>query len=477
MNCEHFGKIVIGQTFCSEGSANGLEYTSEAREWLFVDGEEQPEASICTLSFFKKNAEENRPVIFFVEGGPGASAWFGCSTLGPIVPDYEKCGSKPPFCFKENDNWILDTCDLVLIDVPGTGYARLYNLEKESLYFGSENDAGICVKIIKEWLDKNDRWNSPKFLFGGSYGSTRAAITLDYALGATDNGRLQKMTEDLFFDGAILYSQTLTFDLSRGLYVPDGVNECVTDLPSIAATYHYYSQDPSLPDVKTFVDEAWDFAASEYAPALVKGASMTPEEREHIKERLTYFTGLPGEALEQLHLKLIRFAYQDMLLAGQERHMGQNDTRTSSGSYGNGRVDGAACDPSVIGSALNAAGRREAEKLLNIHFDREFRRINFEFLNELVPVNWDYTSVKSPLEHLSSALNYNSGLKIMLAGGYYDFATPIGDARYMLNTAGLPLDRITHKEYAGNHEVFLDPACSEESLADLRQFIHDTLED
>ncbi len=249
------------------------------------------EASMFYVAYFKNGAPTaDRPVTFFYNGGPGSSTvWLHMGAFGPrrVVTADDTHTPAAPYSVVGNAYSLLDATDLVFIDAPGTGFSRIAGADKEKSFWGVDPDAYAFGEFIRGFLSKYGRWNSPKYLFGESYGTPRSAVLVN-AL-ETDH--------DVDFNGVILLSQILNFDLSvDGPEFNPGTDEAyVIALPTYAATAWYHNrlsgQRPA--DLESFLKQVEQFATGEYAQALQAGAELDPARRQQIAEKLAAYTGLP----------------------------------------------------------------------------------------------------------------------------------------------------------------------------------------
>src|ERR1700677_3894663 len=252
--------------------------------------EAPPTARMFYVAYFKKDVPpESRPITFIYNGGPGSSTlWLHTGAFGPkrVVTADDQHTSPAPYNLTENNYSLLDVSDLVFIDAPGTGFGRLFGKEKEKAFWGVDQDAHAFDRFINRFLSNYQRWNSPKYLFGESYGTTRSAALA---------GILE--TEDsIDLNGVILLSQILNYDDSAdgpqwnpGIDVPYELA-----LPTFAATAYYHKRLPTQPPaLEPFLAEVEQFALADYASALAQGSQLPEATRQAIAEKIHKYTGLP----------------------------------------------------------------------------------------------------------------------------------------------------------------------------------------
>ncbi|MFK7863344.1 MAG: S10 family peptidase, partial [Pseudohongiellaceae bacterium] len=293
-------KIPAPSRFASEhsGRFNGerIQYDAIAGETYLTDKSGEPKASIFTFSYIKKDVEsaESRPVTFIWNGGPGsASTWLHMGGYGPkrvVVPSDAAHAGLPPYPIEDAPETILDVSDLVFIDPVGTGYSRALGDHESKEFWGLSEDANSMAEFIRTWITENKRWNSPKFLLGESFGTTRAAVVANIL-----EGRLS-----ISLNGIIFISQALDYQGSTP-YVRDNIISHITFVPTMAATALYHNRiSPPPENIESFVQEAREFATEEYLPALFKGSTISQQEFSSVRDRLAYFTGLSPEYIERV---------------------------------------------------------------------------------------------------------------------------------------------------------------------------------
>jgi carboxypeptidase C (cathepsin A) len=259
-----------------------------------------PVARMFYVAYFKKDAKaEERPITFFYNGGPGSSTvWLHMGSLGPkhVVTDTDQHLPAAPYKMVDNAYTLLDVSDVVFIDMPGTGFGRLIGKDPGKAFWGIDEDANAFARFIARFITKYSRWNSPKYIFGESYGTTRSAVLADIL----ENGK------SIDLNGVILLSQIFNFttDIDFPAGNPGVDLPYVLALPTYAATGWYHKKLPQQPPaLEPFLKEVEDFAMGPYTHALAQGTDITAEEKQSVAEKLHEYTGLPVDYLLRANSK------------------------------------------------------------------------------------------------------------------------------------------------------------------------------
>ncbi|MGH7293377.1 MAG: S10 family peptidase, partial [Polyangiaceae bacterium] len=279
------------------------------------------EASIFYVAYFKQGARpESRPITFLFNGGPGsATVWLHMGAFGPkrVRTPGDQHLPAAPYAVVDNGESLLDASDLVFIDAPGAGFSRIAGPDKEKAFYGVDPDAYAFASFITAFLGKYGRWNSPKYLFGESYGTTRAAVLVNEL-------ETHRMVD---FNGVIMLSQVLNFHLlpdgtegNPGLDVPYELM-----LPTFAATaaYHHKLGAGVATDLATLVPEVERFAMTDYSVALQQGAALPEADRARIAARLSAYTGLPVEYIRKANLRVTGGDFEKTLQDGADQSTGR----------------------------------------------------------------------------------------------------------------------------------------------------------
>lgn len=460
------------QVFMTEHSGvfNGtrVDYTATAGETFLRDDDGDPTASIFSISYVADDIDEpsSRPVTFLFNGGPGsASVWLHMGAFGPrrvAVPSDARDDAGPPYSIVDNPMALLDVTDLVFIDPVGTGYSHALGETENKEFYGIHEDARSVADFIRRWITENGRWNSPKYLGGESYGTTRTAAVVRELEGAFN---------DVALNGLLLVSTIL--DFSSRAEDPGNEMTYVLYLPTMAATAWYHGKVDGEPDLDSFVRDAREFALNDYANALLKGQALSDDRRAEIRRRLAHFTGLSETFLENANLRVAYPRFQKELLRDEGLVVGRLDSRYTGRDYDNAgeRPDS---DPSFYGidAAYTAAVNHYLTTELGVDLDRQYNVISGLGRDW----NWETQSRGSPFyinltPYVGRAMRENSGLRVLLMSGYYDFATPFFGAEYSLMRNGVVPERIVKRYYEAGHMMYVHEPSLETLLDDVRGFI------
>jgi carboxypeptidase C (cathepsin A) len=435
-----------------------------------------PFARIFYVAYFKKDAKaEDRPITFFYNGGPGSSTvWLHMGSLGPkhVVTDGDQHLPAAPYKLVDNAYSLLDTSDVVFIDMPGTGFGRLVGKDAEKAFWGVDEDANAFARFIARFITKYNRWNSPKYIFGESYGTTRSAVLAD----------ILENNKSIDLNGVILLSQIFNFttDIDGPSGNPGVDLPYVLALPTYAATAWYHKKLPQQPaTLEPFLKEVEDFTMGPYSHALALGTDLTAEEKQSVAEKLHEYTGLPVAYLLKANLRVNGGEFEKTLQEDQDLTTGRLDSRFS-GPNLNPLSESAEYDPqsSAISSAyvslFNDYVRRDLKYGEGQTYlpDAQFGSTQWDLVHRGNPIALNVAT------DLAEALKTNPRLKIMVNGGYYDLATPFFAAQYEEKHLPIPQSlakNIEYDWYESGHMVYV----RDESLKQLHDrvsaFIKSTL--
>jgi len=465
------------QQLVSRGSGvfggEGVSYRVISGETVLRNEDGAPSATIFSFSYLRTDGRgnANRPVLFIFNGGPGsASVWMHLGFFAPhrvTLPNPVQPPTVPPFELERNPHSILDVADLVMIDPVGTGYSRLLPAGKPEQFYGVEPDARSMVQFIEAWLTKHERWNSPKFLVGESYGTVRAALVARQLAGGplSATGRMVAIT----LNGIVMLGQALGVSSGDEMRHAD-------NLPSMAATaWHHGKVDKRGLALDAFVAEAAAFAREEYVQALYSGDALEAASRRQIAQRLAAFIGLPVDYVLERNLRVSMDAFRNELLRREGRQLGAYDSRYSLAPPAAGAPPDPVSDDPAMGQytpVFLAAMHRYLREELQIVVDRPYEAIAFRSIN----FKWDYSPGSSPgaapaPQSLAAAMRRNPSLRLFVGTGYFDLVTTLGAANYMTAHTGLPLDRVTSKAYSSGHMPYLGEDSATRLASDLRAFI------
>jgi carboxypeptidase C (cathepsin A) len=397
-------------------------------------------------------------------------------SLGPkhVVTDGDQHLPAAPYRMVDNAYSLLDSSDLVFIDMPGTGFGRLSGKDPEKAFWGVDEDANAFARFIARFITKYNRWNSPKYIFGESYGTTRSAVLAN----------ILENRKDIDLNGVILLSQIFNFttDIDFPSGNPGVDLPYVLALPTYAATAWYHKKLPQQPAaLEPFLKDVEDFAMGPYAHALALGTDITPAEKQQVAEKLHEYIGLPVSYLLKANLRVSGGEFTKTLQDDQDLTTGRLDTRYS-GPHLDPLSEEAEYDPqsSAISSAYVSLFNNYVRK------DLKYGEGQTYLPSALFGgAHWDYVHHDNPISlnvanDLAQAMKTNPRLKIMVNGGYYDLATPFFAAVYEEKHLPIPQSlakNIEYDWYESGHMVYV----RDESLKQLHDrvaaFIKSTLAD
>mgnify|MGYP001554564329 FL=1 len=450
------GTLVVHPADWNDSAQNGGSKNPDAK-----GDESSAEASIFFVYYAKKGADvEKRPVTFIFNGGPGsATVWLHMGAWGPkrVVTADDTHNPAAPYQIIDNDQSLLDASDLVFIDAPGTGFSRIAGKDKEKAFFGVDPDGQAFANFIQEFLAKYNRFNSPKYIFGESYGTPRAAVLVNNL----------ETEYDIDFNGVILLSQILNFDLSvdRPQNNP-GINlPYQLALPTYAATAWYHNKLPGKKpaDLIPFVQSVERFAMGEYAQALSAGASLPQKQKLAVANKLHAYTGLPVWYVMKANLRIDGGEFEKTLQDDMGLSTGRLDTRFSGITLDplSQRSD---YDPqsASISSAYVSAFNHYVRTALNygqgkiyIPSARLYR--DWDMRHKPPGQQFPGRGAANVMPDLANAMKQNPNLKILLMGGYYDLATPYYEGWYEMHQLQIPdslQKNIQYHYYQSGHMVY-----------------------
>jgi carboxypeptidase C (cathepsin A) len=443
-----------------------VSYVATAGETFLKDKEGTPRASIFSISYVKEGRDPNRPVTFLFNGGPGSgSVWLHMGAFGPkrvAIPSDARDDAGPPYPILDNPDSLLDVTDLVFIDPVGTGFSHALGKTDPKDFYGVTKDAESIAEFIRLWLNENGRWNAPKYLGGESYGTTRSAAVVN---------QLEGTYNDVALNGVLLISTVL--DFGAGADTPGNEMTHILNLPSMAATALYHGKAKAS-STEAFVEEARRYAMGPYAAALLKGQRISAEERTAVRRELARFTGLSEAYLEQADLRVTPARFYKELLRDRGLTIGRLDSRYTGRDYDNAG-ETPDNDPSFYGidAGYTAAINAHLRDTLKYRTDRSYVTIGG------IGGQWDWRIgggrdndvYLNVAPYLGKALRENSGMRIFVGQGYYDFATPFFGAEYALTRTGIPQDRIQYQYYGSGHMMYVRDEDRTKLSRDIRAFI------
>lgn len=431
---------------------------------------DETEARMFYMAYTLDDPPAKRPLMFSFNGGPGsASVWLHLGALGPKRVKMLDDGLMPPPPYELVDNeqtWLTET-DLVFIDPVGTGYSRAVRQELASKFFGVNGDIDSVGQFIRMYLTRNDRWMSPLFLVGESYGTTRASGLSNYLF---EHG--------IGLNGILLISTVMNFQTIR--FADNNDLPLILILPSYATTAWYHkrlSPQMQAKSVEQIAQEARQFAANEYTPAMLRIDSLTPAERTALSSKFSSLTGLSPEFIERNNFRVELDEFNKELLRSERRTTGRLDSRFK-GIDRDAAGEGTDMDPSMsaIRPPYTAAFNDYVRTELGFKSDLEYYILGGGMS---APWNWNtnnsYADTSIPLKN---AMAKNPYMKVFLAAGYYDMATPFYAAEYTVSAMNLDPQlrkNVSFAYYESGHMMYIEKNSLKKLKDDAAAFIKASL--
>ncbi len=450
-----------------------IAYTATAGNLLLHNDAGEPTASVFYIAYVADSkTPSNRPITFLFNGGPGAGSVF--LMMGSVGPKRARTASPAitppaPYVLADNPDSLLDKSDLVFVDAVGTGFSRIVGHATGKNFYGVDPDLAAFTQFIDRYLTANQRWNSPKYLLGESYGTTRAAM-LAYQL--SDSG--------IALNGVILMSSVLNY----AHYAPGTDFRVESYLPSYAAVAWYHNKIvPRPPDLPAFLDEVRSFARGPYAAALAQGDALPDGERDAIAAQVAHYTGLDVQYVKDLRLRIGPSRFRKELLRNESRTVGRYDARFQGIDYDNGG-DSPDYDASVTSVANTFAATLHQYLADDLHYTPTD---HYRVFNDEAGREWDMKHRAAWGEHLLApyaagdlavAMRQNPQLRVLSVNGYFDLATPFFATEYDL--AHMQLDpslrgNVQIAYYPSGHMIYLDDGALHTLKSELDRFYGETV--
>lgn len=430
------------------------------------------EANIFFVAYTLDGAAPKRPLMFSFNGGPGsASIWLHLGAIGPRRVKMLADGSmpQPPFELVDNEDTWLDQTDLVFIDPVGTGYSRAIKKDQGKKFFGVKGDISSVAEFIRLYLSRYQRWNAPLFLVGESYGTTRAAGLSGYLI---DHG--------IALNGVVLISSVLNFqtlDFARGNDLP-----YILYLPTYTATAWYHKKLPAdlqQRDLASVLTDAQQFADGAYANGLGKGDTLGMQERQGLVDQVARFTGIDRTVVDENNMRLQQGQFCRELLRSQRLMTGRLDSRFTGDDLSQVRGEGQRYDPSLaaIRPPYTATFNNYVRTDLGYKSDLEYYVLGGGI------GEWDWGSAGEGFPDTSEALRLafvkNPYMKLFVASGYYDLATPFFATQYTLNHMNLTAQqhgKVTLGFYDAGHMMYIKSDALSRLKKDVSSFLTNSLQ-
>lgn len=446
-----------------------VSYTATTGRLLLRSATGTPRAHFFFVAYTRNGQDvTTRPITFTYNGGPGSPAiWLHMGLMGPKRVQMATNGFQPapPYQLVDNGDSPLDVTDIVLLDPVQTGFSRAAEGQNASAFHGVRPDIESVSEFIRTYLTQFDRWRSPKYLLGESYGTMRSA-------GVAEELQTRHGIE---LNGVVLLSSILDYQ-SKG-YVPGNDYPYPTFLPTFTATAFYHKKLPAdlQGDLAKAVQESREFAYGDYFAALVRGNRLTAAERRAMAERIARYTGLSVDFIERANLRVSDQRFRKELLRDRGVTIGRLD----------GRYTAIDADQAGETQEFDPSNHALAGPYLSLYLDYLKRDLKYEnplqYYTSGQVQPWDYRPFQNRylnlVESLRATMARNPALRVLVLNGYYDFATPFGGTEHTFDHLGYEQtyrDRVSMKYYEGGHMMYIVPSILSQVKRDLKSFYEST---
>lgn len=435
-----------------------IPYKAAAGTTLLKNEKGEPTALMYAVAYTRSDVRDlsQRPISFLYNGGPGsATMWLHLGAFGPRRASVVDGQFTPPAPYKlvDNSESLLDKTDLVFIDAIGTGYSHAAGKAQDKDFYGIDEDVQAFAQFIVTYISRNDRWNSPKFLIGESYGTFRSAALGNYL----------QTHDTLHLNGIVLISSVL--DLSTITFAPGDDRPYIYYLPSYAAVAWYHRVLKDRPaDLPTFIEEARQYAKGDYATALFKGSRLSASERAGVVKKLSYFTGLSEDYLQRANLRPTLGQFNVELQRSRGLTTGRIDARFTGYTY-DLLAENSQGDPEgpAVGGAYTALINSYNHSELQFGRDKVYHNTSgggasWNWKRQATGARAFFPGAPNTQGDLAQAMITNPRLLVQVENGYFDMATPFFETEYTMEHLGLPADlqkNITLNYYNAGHMMYL----------------------
>jgi carboxypeptidase C (cathepsin A) len=462
--------------FAAGGKA--FDYTATAGTLVIRDDDDKPLANIGFVAYTRRDGKDapQRPIMFAFNGGPGSSSmWLHMGVLGPKRVVVSDPGPTPPAPYRsvENEFGVLDKSDLVMIDPVGTGVSHAVCDHRDEEFWSVDPDIDSVSRFIAQYVSDNNRWSSPKYLLGESYGTTRAAAVADYL----------RARRDLYFNGLVLVSVATDIEAIFA-ELPGNDRPYAVYLPAYAAAAFYHHVLPQQPAaLGPLLDEVRKYALGPYTSALEKGDAISDAELDAVAAQLHAYTGLPVQYLKDANLRVSEIAFSHELLRSQRKTIGRLDARFV-GPTLDPLQKYAEYDPqsAAISAAYTGAFLDYYHGDLKASAGDTYHEVNYpigdkwKWPHKPIGANSEQPIVNSDVD-LADDLIQDANLRVLVLAGYYDLATPFSATEYVMAHLGVPRELSAHiqiKYYEAGHMIYVHPPSLRKMKGDLDAFIDST---
>ena len=433
-----------------------ITYKAMAGTMQLRSGEDQPIALHGFTAYVKDGTTDlkTRPITFVFNGGPGSSSiWLHMGVIGPRRVVVTDPGFTPaaPYTLEDNGSSLLDVTDIVMMDPIGTGLSHAINKSKNKDFWGVDQDIRGISQFIKQFVTENDRWNSPKYLLGESYGTFRNAGVVDY---------LQE-TMGMAMNGVIMVSAV--FDLRQLVFAQGDDISYVMNLPTYSATAWYHNKVPNKPALESFLNESRAFAKTDYTLALMEGDQLGGAAREKALDRLAYFTGLSKTYLDKANLRVSEPEFTEELLRAEKKTVGRLDSRFTGinqdplNQYSQYDPQSSSISPGYTALFMDYYYNTLKVNKANSYHVSAYSRPGFDWDWKHAKNGGGFPTPPNTGVDMAEAMSRNPNLKVLILNGLYDLATPFFGVEYTIDHMELEKEikaNISMKYFEAGHMMY-----------------------